>query len=363
MPPARSAEQVQRRTDVSDAQKTALIRAEINLAAEQARQRHPWLAHQDLIGLFIQLGSVAGMVLCAVLYLQGLMPWWLVIPVVAVLASLTHEIEHDLIHLLYFKKQPWVQNILLGLGWLARPSTINPWLRRHLHFHHHKRSGTSSDLEERAITNGERWGFKRFLMTSDGMLAMAFRSVKLMKINIAFVKDYHRPDTPRGVRRWVVAQSLSYMPLGYLFWGAWHAYFLYHVVDLGMMALGHPVAWSAWVPEVMAVLDPLAVCLLIPNVLRSFCLHFISSNMHYYGDVEPGNVMQQCQVFNHPVLWPLQLFCFNFGATHAIHHFVVGQPFYVRQMIAAPALRIMRDMGVRFNDLGTFERANRWRLS
>ncbi len=65
-------------------------------------------------------------------------------------------------------------------------------------------------------------------------------------------------------------------------------------------------------------------------------------------------------MLNHPLFWPLQLFCFNFGSTHAIHHFVVGQPFYLRQMIAPQAHDVMREIGVRFNDLGTFKRANRW---
>ncbi len=54
------------------------------------------------------------------------------------------------------------------------------------------------------------------------------------------------------------------------------------------------------------------------------------------------------------------LFCFNFGGTHAIHHFVVKEPFYIRQWTAAQAHRAMREMGVRFNDMGTFRRANRF---
>jgi fatty acid desaturase len=343
----------------SDTHKTQLIRTEVNAAADRARLRHPWLAHQDLIGLTIQLGSIGGMVLCAALYLQGLMPWWATIPLVAILASLTHEMEHDLIHHMYFKQQPWVQNLLLGLGWLARPSTINPWLRRHLHFQHHKRSGTANDLEERGITNGERWGVRRFLMTGDGMLALAFRLPMILRLNTAFVKDYFQPKTRRELVRKSAIYRSSYAPLGYLFWFAWHAYFLFHAADLISTAAGHPVAWPSQVLHVIPVLDALAVCLLIPNVLRSFCLNLISSNMHYYGDVELGNVMQQCQVINHPLFWPLQLFCFNFGATHAIHHFVVGQPFYLRQMIAGEALAVMRKMGVRFNDFGTFARANR----
>ena len=39
-----------------------------------------------------------------------------------------------------------------------RPMTINPWFRRDLHFHHHRVSGTKTDLEERGLTNGEQWG-------------------------------------------------------------------------------------------------------------------------------------------------------------------------------------------------------------
>lgn len=97
-----------------------------------------------------------------------------------------------------------------------------------------------------------------------------------------------------------------------------------------------------------------------PNVLRTFCLHFVSSNMHYYGDIEPGNVIQQTQVLNPWWLWPLQAFCFNFGSTHGIHHFVVKEPFYIRQMTVKTAHKVMAEMGVRFNDFGTFARANRF---
>ena len=89
----------------------------------------------------------------------------------------------------------------------------------------------------------------------------------------------------------------------------------------------------------MRVVDFLTVVLIGPNVLRSFCLHFVSSNMHYYGDVEDGNFMQQTQVLNPWWMLPLQLFCFNFGSTHAIHHFVVRDPFYIRQWLAPVVCR------------------------
>ena len=35
------------------------------------------------------------------------------------------------------------------------------------------------------------------------------------------------------------------------------------------------------------------------------------------------------------------------------------EPFYIRQMTASVAHKVMREMGVRFNDIGTFTRANR----
>ena len=68
-------------------------------------------------------------------------------------------------------------------------------------------------------------------------------------------------------------------------------------------------------------------------------------------------------VLNAWFLWPFQLFCFNVGSTHGIHHFVVGEPFYIRQLTAPAAHRVMRSQGIRFNDLGTFLRANRYALS
>ncbi|MES2491461.1 MAG: fatty acid desaturase, partial [Pseudomonadota bacterium] len=49
-----------------------------------------------------------------------------------------------------------------------------------------------------------------------------------------------------------------------------------------------------------------------------------------------------------------------FGSTHAIHHFVVKEPFYIRQLTAPVAHKVMREMGVRFNDLPSIARANRW---
>jgi hypothetical protein len=70
--------------------------------------------------------------------------------------------------------------------------------------------------------------------------------------------------------------------------------------------------------------------------------------------------MQQTQVLNKWYFLPFQIFCFNFGSTHAIHHFVVSETFYIRQLTASKAHKVMKEQGVRFNDLGAFGRANRY---
>ena len=320
--------------------------AHIKQVAEQAgadlRRRHPWLEHQDAIGAAILALSLTGMVASGLLYLQGLWPAWACIVASAVFASFTHELEHDLIHKMYFKKTPWAHNLMMGLVWLARPSTVNPWLRRELHFNHHKTSGSAKDIEERAITNGEPWGIKRLLMLADNSLSVLLRA--------------HRAPMPSKT---LVRAFIAYFPLGVAFWLSWHVFVVFEGVDLAARALHAPVAWSGQTLAFMHGLTSAVVVLIAPNVLRSFCLHFISSNMHYYGDVEPGNQIEECQVLNAWVFLPFHVFCFNFGSTHAIHHFLVKEPFYIRQMTAAKVLPVMREMGVRFNDLGTFARANR----
>lgn len=234
---------------------------------------------------------------------------------------------------------------MMGLVWLARPSTINPWIRRHLHLNHHKVSGTETDMEERAITNGEPWGVARLLMVGDNVMSAFIRMLR--------AKTW-------GHKLKILKRSLLvYAPLALLHWGAWYVFLGFHAANGIASLMGVPIAWSANTLQVMQVIDIAAVVIIGPNVLRTFCLHFVSSNMHYYGDVELGNVIQQTQVLNPWWMWPLQAFCFNFGSTHGIHHFVVKEPFYIRQMTAKVAHKVMADMGVRFNDFGTFSRANR----
>ncbi|MGN7743369.1 fatty acid desaturase [Pseudomonas sp. 22526] len=327
-------------------QRSAHIREVVLARGVELRERYPLLKHQDALGAGILALALAGMVGSAALYIGGYLAWWACLLLNAFFASLTHELEHDLIHSMYFRKQRIPHNLMLALVWLARPSTINPWIRRHLHLNHHKVSGTEADMEERAITNGEPWGIARLLMVGDNVMSSLIRTLRARtwahKLNI-------------------LKRTLKvYAPLALLHWGAWYVFLGFHAANGVAALLGAPIDWSASTLAVMQVIDIAVVVIIGPNVLRTFCLHFVSSNMHYYGDIEAGNVIQQTQVLNPWWLWPLQAFCFNFGSTHGIHHFVVKEPFYIRQLTAPVAHKVMAEMGVRFNDFGTFGRANRF---
>lgn len=326
-----------------DDEQTRRIKAAIRARGIELRRRYPLLRRQNEIGLVLQLLAFGGMVTGACLYAAGVLPAWAAIASAAFLASIAHEIEHDLIHKLYYPRHPRVANALLALGWLMRPSTINPWVRRELHLLHHKISGTLGDVEERSISNGEPMGARRLLMMADGFCSVLLRPL------------------PPGTRWFFVKRAArAFFPLGFVHYGIWYAFLLFHAVDLGARVLGTPLAHAPLVLRVMGVVDFLTVVLVAPNVLRSFCLNFVSSSLHYFGDVAEGDVLRQTQVLTPWCLLPFQLFCVNFGATHAIHHFWVPEPFYLRQLTAPAAHAVMRANGVRFNDLGTFRRANRY---
>lgn len=344
---------------MTDEQKTEHIKRVVLQAGVDLRARHPLLKHQDAIGAGIMAFALLGMIASGVLYVQGHIPWWVCVPVTALFASLIHELEHDLIHLMYFRKTPWANDLMLALGWLARASTVNPFVRRKLHMHHHKYSGTESDLEERGITNGESWGLRRLLMLGDNMLAVYLRPKTMVKATRAYVRSQN-PPTKAAAKAMGKEQLRAYFPLGNLYYLLFHTWLATHAVLLAAPLLGFNLSLPGALQSALSGLDVFAVVYMLPALLRTFCLHFVSSNMHYYGDVDDENVIQQTQVLNPAWMLPFQLFCFNFGSTHAIHHFVVKEPFYVRQLTAKKAHAVMREMGVRFNDIGTFGRNNRW---
>jgi len=330
-------------TNQSDQEKVNAIRQAIKESGDRWRRKFPFLANNDLMGLLIFVASITGIGMAGYTYLNGVISALTCILVVAFLTSLLHELEHDLIHWQYFKKHKLVHHLMMFGVWFFRPGTINPWIRRHLHFLHHKTSGTEKDIEERGIGNGQPYSLLRWCIMFDPVLG-----------NIAKILIGNEPK--KGFR---IARILAaYFPFGVVTVFIWYAFLAFYLANGAAYLLGSSIAWSETISLYMTYIDQAVVLLIAPHYLRSFCIIFISSSMHYYGNVD--SVIKQTQVLNAWYFLPFQLFCFNFGSTHGIHHFVVGEPFYIRQLTEKDAHKAMKENGVAFNDLGTFRRSNRF---
>ena len=93
-------------------------------------------------------------------------------------------------------------------------------------------------------------------------------------------------------------QLRGYFPLGTIYYALFHSWVATHAVLLAAPLMGLTLTLPSPLQSALAGLDVFAVVYMLPSLLRTFCLHLVSSNLHYYGDVEPKNVMQQCQVLN-----------------------------------------------------------------
>jgi fatty acid desaturase len=344
-----------------DSENSRIIRHELHRICDEAYVQYPILKHQDTLGFLCLFGSCAAIVSAVLAYAHHMLPAWLTVVTIAFFMSILHELEHDLIHRLYFKTRPWLYHTGMFLVWLFRPSTINPWVRRDWHLHHHRASGTESDIEERVLTNGERWGVRRLLMSMDVGLSMALRPTTIRRMQYAYA-DAQRPADDATKERIVWRNRRALVPFSVLFvascylWAGLHAsHGLHTAFDMTWQA-------SPFATKLLSVLDFMAITVFLPCALRTSCLHFVSSNIHYFGDIDSKIIVQQTQCWTSPLVWPLQAFCFNFGSTHAIHHFAVQYPFYLRQLVAADAHRVMRAYGVRFNDFASMRYANRWNV-
>jgi fatty acid desaturase len=315
---------------LAEAERSRRLRRWIRRGEARLLARHPALAHRDAVGAFFFGASIAGMVGLGWLYAKGAVAAPVVVLGNALLASILHEIEHDLIHCLYFRSRPLAHHLMMLGVWVFRGNVVHGWYRRAIHLHHHRASGRVTDVEERLLGLGQPLGPRRILMMVDGAMAFLLNARRLER------------EVPGFRRRSLALASLPVYPI----------FALVLVIHLGGRAFGVPV------PE---AIDVLAVAWVFPNYLRQAALQIVSSNVHYYEDVRgPG---EETQVLRPAFLWPLQLFCFNFGTTHSFHHYVVDQPFYVRQLIAPFVLPALAKYGQRFNDLGTFSRANRFQAA
>jgi hypothetical protein len=110
-----------------DADRIAAIRGQLIEVGDRWRAAHPFLArHQDVIGLALFLVSTIGVLVDAAMYIEGTLPWWLCIPLTAFWLSILHEIEHDLIHSMYFRTNELVHNAMMFGVWFLRRARSTP---------------------------------------------------------------------------------------------------------------------------------------------------------------------------------------------------------------------------------------------
>ncbi|MCB1178242.1 MAG: fatty acid desaturase, partial [Leptospiraceae bacterium] len=137
---------------------------------KREKRKNTFLKYQDEIGAAIFFLSIFGMVGSSFLYIKGILSFWVVIPINAIFASFLHELEHDLIHGMYYKEKLMEKIMMYGV-WIFRGNTPDPYYRKKIHLHHHKESGQFSDIEEQMIGNGMKYNFKRFLVMIDQQLS------------------------------------------------------------------------------------------------------------------------------------------------------------------------------------------------
>ena len=100
-----------------EASKVKLIRDTIRAEDKRLRTTYPFPLGeewQSVVGLAIYLSAWAVWGGATYAWWQGdlSLAWLVVLNALAI--SLLHEMEHDLIHELYFKRNPWVQHVMFG---------------------------------------------------------------------------------------------------------------------------------------------------------------------------------------------------------------------------------------------------------
>lgn len=326
---------------MDDTARIKAITVAIKDADRRVRERLPFLRHQDAIGLALLVLLTALCVLSAGLYLTAMIPWWWCLIMNAICLSMVRELEHDLVHNLYFKGRRWVQNAMMAAVWPLLGNLPHPWYRREMHLLHHRTSGHDEDFEERLIGNGMTFGPLKILAMIEPGLALMFRQKEMQQIPFY--------DGRRLAR--------ATFPIVYVYHAALLGFVFGNLAWFASAALGVPMSAEGWLGQALGFVNATAVVWVLPNMLRQTSVQILSSWMHYYGDVESR--LEETQVLNAWYFFPLNLFSANFGSTHSIHHFFVAQPFYLRQLVAGAAHEAFRKYGIRYNDAASLLRGNR----
>jgi hypothetical protein len=310
----------------------------------EIRSDYPILKHQDAIGTILFTVSAA-MVLAT---------WWVhvnfggnsvavsvaCIASVAFFVSILHELEHDLIHNIYFAKNPLVQGIMFAFIWVFKISA-SPWWRKKMHLKHHMHSGQKQDAEERIIGLGLPAGLKKMMVTMHPYGAVLVS--RQVSKDSWYLNLFEMVNSSAPIIATVIV--LNKVFFAYL---------------LAMWFYGDE--WTQHLPQgALWYLKEFHILVWLPNIFRQSCLVLMSTFSHYYEDIPIKSVFFQNQVLDHWMLFPFQFFCSNFGATHILHHYVPSQPFYIRQMTYDRGVKEeMIRLGVRYNDFGSLARANRF---
>jgi len=329
------------------------IRDSIRNEERRLRKKHSWLQYQDMIGLGFFLSSIFGAVVTAHLYIQGSLHWSLTMVSMMFFGSIMHELEHDIIHNLYFSKYPFIQDIMFAVIMLQK-FHISPWYRKKLHLRHHIVSGQKEDIEERLIGLGRKLDFKRLVTATNHAGVVLFTDEdSLNQIADDNTKDY---DDHKFSKWYFVWQSWATLGNMTVLFHAWLGY--QRAINGWTLGTYDPVNYLPM--GLFPYVHAFNILVAVPNMLRHVCLNMCATYCHYYADIPENSPLYQNQILDHWALIPLQLFCFNFGQTHILHHFVPAQPFYLRQMCVGKVLKVLENHGTRRNDMDIIRRRNRY---
>lgn len=309
------------------------------------RQAFPFLKHQDVLCATIFFGSLFLISLFSYLYVIGYLHPILTIVLVALPISFLHELEHDITHNLYFKQYRWIQNVMFLVIWIVKLHG-SPWYRRQLHLKHHLLSGQTNDAEERLIGLGLKANYQRMAVTLHpfgGLLVSDEISKDAKYLNILTMK-------------------LKNAPTALIFLLLTRTYLTYNILFLIYSFFNYDPSTIYGTEKFYPLVRILTICVCFPNLIRQGCLVLMSNTSHYYGDIPLNTVYYQNQILDSWFVFPFQLFCMNFGATHIIHHYVVSQPFYIRHFTGRAVKDLMVSLGVRNNDLGILWRNNNYTI-
>ncbi|ATX62975.1 hypothetical protein LC20_08840 [Yersinia hibernica] len=80
---------------------------------KEVKERYSILKYQNALGFGILSTMISIIIISSLCYINGYIAWWACIIINALCISVAHEIEHDLLHSLYFKKHRIMQYVIL----------------------------------------------------------------------------------------------------------------------------------------------------------------------------------------------------------------------------------------------------------